>query len=172
MSNLLTRHLEQFGLLSPDEKRALTALVERVPEIRADQDIVAEGDRPGDCKMILEGFAFRYKLLGDGRRQIMSFQIAGDLVDLQGFLLGEMDHSVATLTATKVGTIPHSLLLQTTERYPRVARALWQSTLIEAAVFREWMVGIGRRSASTGGDSLCRASQRRPKWHVGAAVSL
>ena len=61
-----------------------------------------------------------------------------------------MEHSVATLTATKVGTIPHSLLLQTTERYPRIARALWQSTLIEAAVFREWMVGIGRRSAYQG----------------------
>ena len=147
MSNLLTRHLEQFGPLSPEEKRALTSLVERVHEIGTNQDIVAEGDRPGDCKVILDGFAFRYKLLGDGRRQIMSFLIPGDLVDLQGFLLGEMDHSVATLTATKVGVIRHNLLLQITERYPRVARALWQSTLIKSAVFREWMVGIGRRSA-------------------------
>ena len=147
MSNLLLRHLEQFGPLPPDEKRALTSLVQRVHEIGADQDIVAEGDRPGDCKVILEGFAFRYKLLGSGRRQIMSFQIPGDVVDLQGFLLGEMDHSVATLTATKVGVIRHNLLLQITERYPRVARALWQSTLIDSAVFREWMVGIGRRSA-------------------------
>ena len=112
MSNLLLRHLEQFGPLPPDEKRALTSLVQRVHEIGADQDIVAEGDRPGDCKVILEGFAFRYKLLGSGRRQIMSFQIPGDVVDLQGFLLGEMDHSVATLTATKVGVIPHNLLLK------------------------------------------------------------
>ena len=61
----------------------------------------------------------------------MSFLIPGDVVDLQGFLLGEMDHSVATLTATKVGVIPHNLLLPTTERYPFIARALWQSTLIE-----------------------------------------
>jgi CRP-like cAMP-binding protein len=148
MSHLLIRHLEQFGPLPEDEKRALGSLVTRVREIEADQDIVAEGDRPDDCKVILEGFVYRYKLLPRGRRQIMSFQIPGDVVDLQGFLLGEMDHSLGTLTATKVGDIPHDRLLEATERYPRIARALWQSTLIDSAVFREWMVGIGRRSAS------------------------
>jgi CRP-like cAMP-binding protein len=147
MSNLLIRHLEQFGPLSADEKQALASLVARVQEIGADRDIVAEGDRPDDCKLILEGFVCRYKLLPRGRRQIMSIQIPGDVVDLQGVLLGQMDHSLGTLTATKIGVIPHDRLLETTERFPRIARALWQSTLIDSAVFREWMVGLGRRSA-------------------------
>jgi CRP-like cAMP-binding protein len=120
----------------------------RVREVGADQDIVSEGDRPNDCKVILEGFVCRYKLLPHGRRQIMSIQIPGDVVDLQGFLLGELDHSLGTLTPVKIGLIPHDLLLEATERYPRIARALWQSTLLDSAVFREWMVGIGRRSAT------------------------
>lgn len=147
MPELLLRTLEQFGPLSEGERRALSAAVGRTREIGPDQDIVAEGERPTDCKVVLEGFACRYKLLPDGRRQIMSFQIPGDFLDLQGFLAGEMDHSVGTLTPARVGFIPHDALVDVTERFPRVARALWRSTLLDASVFREWMVGMGRRSA-------------------------
>src|SRR4051812_6083456 len=148
MSHLLIRHLEQFGPLSEPEKRALTSLVAEVRNIEAGQQIVCEGERPTDCRVILEGFVCRYKLLPPDRRQIMAIQIPGDVVDLQGFLLDEMDHSVGTLSPSKVGLIPHERLREITERYPRIGRALWQGTLIDSAVFRAWIIGIGRRSAS------------------------
>jgi CRP-like cAMP-binding protein len=118
-----------------------------VKDIGADEDIVFDGDRPSHSCAILEGFACRYKLLEDGRRQIMSFHIAGDIVDLHAFLLGEMDHSIGTLTPCKIACIPHAALSDIMERYPRIARALWRDTLIDAGVFREWMVGLGRRSS-------------------------
>jgi CRP-like cAMP-binding protein len=147
MPHSLIRHLEQFVPLSEKEKQALEGAAARVRVFSPDQDLVSNGDRPTDCKLILSGFACTYKLLSDGRRQIMSFQIPGDICDLQGFFLGEMDHAIGTLTAGRVAVIPHEELLDLTETYPRIARALSQSTFVDAAIFREWMVGLGRRSA-------------------------
>ena len=147
MPHLLIRHLEQFGSLSQEEKQTLAGVVTRVRSFGPNQDLVSIGDHPTDCKLILSGLACTYKLLPDGRRQIMSFQIPGDICDLPGFFLGKMDHAIGTLTAGRIAIIPHEELLDLTETYPRIARALAQSTLVDAAIFREWMVGIGRRSA-------------------------
>ena len=137
MHNPVIRKIETFTALSDEEKRTLVSAMGVVREVGADEDIVFDGDRPSHSCAILEGFACRYKLLEDGRRQIMSFHIAGDIVDLHGFLLGEMDHSVGTLTPCKIACIPHAVLSDIIDRYPRIARALWRDTLIDAAVFRE-----------------------------------
>jgi len=161
MPHSLIRHLEQFGPLSEVEKHALEGAATRVRVFGPDQDLVSDGDRPTDCKLILSGFACTYKLLPDGRRQIMSFQIPGDICDLQGFFLGEMDYAIGTLTAGRVAVIPHEELLDLTETHPRIARALSQSTFVDAAIFREWMVGLGRRSAYARiAHLLCEMGQR------------
>jgi len=146
-SNPLIRSLERIGSLSDVERCVLDAAIAHTRQVRAGQDIVREGDRPPECGLILDGFACRYKLLSAGRRQITSFHIAGDICDLHSFLLDEMDHSIGAVTACTLGVIPHQALRTITDRHPRLMRLLWRSTLIEAAVFREWMAGIGRRSA-------------------------
>lgn len=143
----LIRSLERIGSLSAAERCVLDATVTRTRQVCAGQDIVRESDRPAECGLILDGFACRYKLLPEGRRQIMSFHIAGDICDLQSFLLKHMDHSIGAVTACTLGVIPHQALRTITERHPHLTRLFWRSTLIDAAVFREWMVGIGRRSA-------------------------
>ena len=146
MSQLFIRNLENHGTLSQEEKDALDGAVNRVRDYAAREDIVRDGQKPTESCAIVEGFACRYKVLDDGRRQIMAFHIPGDLPDLHGFLLG-MDHSLGTLTACKIAFIPHNVLRDITETYPNVARILWRMTLVDGAIFREWMVGMGRRSA-------------------------
>ena len=145
--NLLIKQLEQFGPLSDEEKQALAGALSQTKDVERDEDIVVERERAAECKVVIEGFCCRYKLLPSGKRQIMSFQIPGDIVDLQGFLFGDLDHSVATLTPCKVALLPYKALFEITDAYPRVARALWRTTMVDAAVFREWIVGLGRRSA-------------------------
>lgn len=149
MTNLLIRKLEQFAALGPNDRRALDSIVAtaRTRDVGADQDLVRDGERPSECVLILEGFACRYKILPSGKRQIMSFHIPGDICDLHGLLLGSMDHSIGTLAPTKVASIPHAILRGLIDEYPKVAQALWQDTLVDSAVFREWMVGMGRRTA-------------------------
>ena len=110
------------------------------------KDLIREGDEPRDVQLILEGFACRYKLLADGRRQIMAYLLPGDFCDLHIFILRRMDHSIATLSPCRVAAIPRRRILELTER-PAIARAPWWATLVDEAVLREWLVNIGARPA-------------------------
>jgi CRP-like cAMP-binding protein len=139
--------LESIADLSAEERQALLRLPMIVKTVPADHDIVSIGDCPSHCCLLLEGWACRYKMLPDGGRQIMSFHIPGDIPDLQSLHLNRMDHSLGTLVPTKVALIHHRDLHDLVRRFEGISTALWRDTLIDAAIFREWMVGIGRRSA-------------------------
>lgn len=143
----LVRKLESIVDLSTEERFALAGVAAPLRNVAADHDIVRDGDRPSECCLILDGFACRYKLTRSGRRQIFSFHIAGDIPDLQSLHLGTMDHSLGTLTPSRVALIPHETMRDLAARFPRLAAAWWRDTLIEAATFREWMMGLGRREA-------------------------
>ncbi len=111
------------------------------------EDIVREGDRPTESILLLDGFAGRYNLLRNGKRQITAIHVPGDFVDLHSFLLHRMDHGVVALTDCRTGAVPHEILRNITERHPHLARLLWLSTLIDGAIHREWLVAMGRRSS-------------------------
>jgi CRP-like cAMP-binding protein len=143
----LARKLESILHLSDGEKDAISRLPLQIAEIKADQDIVREGDRPSRSCVLLEGFTCNYKLVADGKRQILAFHIPGDIPDLQSLHLKVLDNGLATITPCRVGFVQHETLREICERFPRIAIAFWRDTLIDAAVFREWMTSIGRRSA-------------------------
>lgn len=143
----LVEKLESITDLSSAEREALAALPLRVQEVRADLDVVREGDRPSQCCLVLEGFTCRYKFTDKGRRQIFAFHTPGDIPDLQSLLLKTMDHSLGTITPCRLAFIQHESLRELFRQHPRLADAFWRDTLIDAAIFREWMLGIGRRSA-------------------------
>jgi CRP-like cAMP-binding protein len=145
--SMFLRKLESVSALTGDERRAILGLPFIPREFAADQDIVTIGDRPGECCVVIEGWACRYKVTPSGGRQIMSFHIAGDMPDLQSLFLKTMDHSIASLTPVTVAFIRHRDMWEILRRYEGIARALWRDALVEAAIYREWMVGIGRRSA-------------------------
>ena len=131
----------------PDEDREALARVSRgAREMGARRNIIREGDKPDDVHLIVDGWAARYKLLPDGARQITAFLIPGDFCDLHVSLLGEMDHSIATLTRARVAHIPRRKIEELAER-PALARAFWWATLVDEAVLRNWIVNIGRRDA-------------------------
>ena len=143
----LVHKLQSITDLTADEQQALLDLPMAVRIYAKGQDIVRDGDRPIECCLILEGFAFRYKLLPNGRRQIMAFHTPGDMPDLQSLHIQVMDHAVAAMMPTRAAFIPHRSMRDLTERFPGLLHAFWRDTLIEAAIFREWMVGNGRRTA-------------------------
>jgi CRP-like cAMP-binding protein len=147
--NSLIRKLESIFDLSEDERRSLENLPMRVTAINADQDIVREGDRPSRCGLLLSGFACTYKVTAQGKRQIVSFNIPGDISDLQSLHLKVLDSSISTMSPCRVGFITHEALRDLCIRHPRIAAALWRGTLIDAAVFREWVVNVGRREGTS-----------------------
>jgi CRP-like cAMP-binding protein len=146
-ATLLIRSLESVAPLMPDEKAALDALPWRVTQIKADQTIVREGDHPMRSCLIVSGFACAYNVTLRGKRQIMGFYIAGDLANLQGLHLPVMDTGLSTITACTVAFIEHETLRALCARHPGLAAAFWRETLVDAAIFREWVMNIGRREA-------------------------
>jgi len=143
--NPLIRKLESIFTLAEDEKQALLGLPMQIAVIKDNQDIVLEGDRPSRSCLILSGFACAYKLTAGGRRQIVSFTIAGDIPDLHSLHLKVLDTSVSTISPCRVGFIPHEVLHDLCNRYPRLAAAFWRETLVDASIFREWVMNVGRR---------------------------
>jgi CRP-like cAMP-binding protein len=143
----LLRKLDTIARLGPEDRAAIARLPLRIKTIAENADLVQEGDRPHDCCLILDGFVARYKLLGQGQRQIFSFHIPGDIPDVHSLHMEVMDHSLGALTPCRVAYIPHPAIHELIFHHPSVGIAFWRDTLIDAAVFREWLAGVGRRTA-------------------------
>lgn len=147
MINALFMKLDRYELLAAQEKAFLSGTVSRVLDYLPGQDIVHEGAQPDESTVILSGFAGRFKLLAEGKRQILAFHIPGDFCDLHSFLLARMDHGIEALSKCVVAKLPHGALVEILKRFPRLTRTLWWDTAVDAAIHREWMVSMGRRSA-------------------------
>src|SRR5262245_23883100 len=129
----LANKLSHLVQLSDAEREVLRSLPAHWHDVQARHDIVVDGDRPAELSLITEGFAFRYKLLADGRRQIMAVLIPGDICDLRALLTGQMDHGVAAINNTQIAAIPRQKILEAMEKYPHIQRALWLNTMLDAA---------------------------------------
>jgi CRP-like cAMP-binding protein len=147
VNNPLLRKLANFTELSEEETKAVEDSCTDVREVGAREDVISQGDRTGGVKLLLEGFACRYKTLEDGRRQIVAYFVPGDLCDLRVFILKRMDHSIGAIAPSRVATLAPDNVLKLMHDYPALTRALWWSTLVEEAIAREWIVNVGQRNA-------------------------
>ena len=145
--SLMIRKLDSIFRLSKEEKQALQTLPIQVQVIGAHKDIARIGDSPSQCCLLVEGYTCVYKLTAEGKRQIVAFHVPGDIPDLQSLHLNVLDNSLAAVTPCTVGFIQHEDLRRVCERYPRITAALWRETLVDASIFREWVLNVGRRDA-------------------------
>jgi CRP-like cAMP-binding protein len=143
----MLRKLETRAQLDDADRAALLALHFTERAYPPGSCLTREGMMVSHCALILEGFVYREKVTLDGGRQILSIHVVGDVVDLEGALLAVADHNVQILTRCRMAEIPVSEIAQLIERHPKVARALWVDTLIDASIYREWLLNIGRRPA-------------------------
>lgn len=145
----ITTLVEKLSLrdrISPEEIEALQKALEPPKTVAAGSDIVREHSRPLHSTLLISGFSARYSTLEDGARQITEINVSGDFIDLHSLLMKQMDHGVVALTECVVAEAPHSGLIDITERHPHLTRLLWLDTIIDAAVHRQWLVAMGRRS--------------------------
>ena len=143
----LIRRLRRLSKLSPEDEASLLDVIGDPVAVPADRDLKAHGEAPLAVHVIVDGLACRYKILPDGRRQIVAFLVPGDPCDPQVFLLGTMDHGLCTLAPSLVATIAPEEIVRVTAERPAIARAFWLSALVDQSVLREWLVNIGRRDA-------------------------
>lgn len=165
---LVIRKLESLARLDDVDKQALRALGLRLRIAPANHLLVREGDRPADCCMLHSGYACRYKTTSHGGRQIVSFHLPGDILDVQHLLLSRADHNLQTITRATVAWVAADELRQLASDRPRIGEALWRDSLIDASIFREWVLNIGRRDSKARiAHMLCEFAFRREAAGLG-----
>ena len=145
----LLRRLEAVAGLPEEDRQAILALPHRTRTVEASTYLTREGDAPAMCGVLGSGLAYRQKLTGDGVRQIVALHIPGDALDLQHLFLDIADHSVQMLTRGEVAFVPRKDLRELVDARPAIRQAVIASVLIEASIFREWVLNVGRRDART-----------------------
>jgi CRP-like cAMP-binding protein len=145
--SILIRKLEEHSRLAPDDREAVHSLGHTERRLEPHEDLIRQGDDPSVSALVTAGIVARYHLLGNGKRQYLSYHMTGDMPDSQSLFIGEMDHAVCAIGTASVALIPHKDLLATFKRRPPVGFAIWRETLVDAAIFRE---AITNNSARTG----------------------
>jgi CRP-like cAMP-binding protein len=143
----LIRKLANFAPLTEQDEKVLEGVGSSNEVFTAGSVIIGEGELPRSVFVLTEGLACRYRDMPDGRRQIMTFLLPGDLCDVHVFLIKAMDHSIAALSPVRLAAIPRETVLDLLFNRPRIAAALWWSSLQEEAILRERIVALGRRNA-------------------------
>lgn len=147
--------------LTDAERVVLEDSVAKAVELPPRKVVVEAGTLLSQSTLLVDGFMCRYIDDRNGFRQLVAVHVPGDFVDLHGYPLRRLDHDVAALTMTTVAIVPHGSLDRIIEQYPAMARKLWYSTMIDAAIHRAWLFRLGRLDA--GGriaHFLCEMSAR------------
>jgi CRP-like cAMP-binding protein len=145
--NALIRKLSNFIRLSPGELDCLIQLQSAREKVAASTDLVHEGQTGHRAYILQAGWAYSYKLLPDGGRQVITFSLPGDLLGVRSVLLRTSDHSFATFSASLVTPISVKRIIAIFNEFPRLGAAILWSISRDEAVVVEHLVGIGRRSA-------------------------
>jgi CRP-like cAMP-binding protein len=143
----LVAKFERSIVLSDEERSAISALPVTIETRRGGEGVVWTGDRPSRSFMVLAGLLGSSKAVADGGNQITCFHILGDMPDLQSLHLDVMDNDIRALTDCQLAFMAHQDLRRLCDHHLRLAALLWRTTLVDAAVYREWVVNVGQRQA-------------------------
>ncbi len=143
----LIRRLRRLAALSPAELTALRDLEAAARPVRHGREIITQGRRYDGLFAINVGIAIRYRILHDGRRQVLNIALPGDFIGYPACFFESALYSVSALTDAVVTPIPFSALIGMIEQRPRLAAAIFWSFSAEAAIYTEHLTDVGRRTA-------------------------
>jgi CRP-like cAMP-binding protein len=146
-ANALIRKLERFSSFSDVERQAIGDLDAASEWIAPGKPIINAGDGPEMVLPLLEGLAYRHKDFRDGRRQILSLLLPGDICGGAGELSGPVDYGVRSLSRARIARIESARFIELLQTHPAIAIALIRSALVDEAVQRAWIVNLGQRHA-------------------------
>lgn len=146
--DLLIRRFCTQVSLDAAARQAIRDLPHTVRVFEPGAYLLREGEPPVFTGIMISGFAYRHKLTVEGARQIVSLHIGGDPIDLQSLFLDVADHNIQTLTRAEIALVPRERMQELVATNVAVSRAVIANVLVDASIFREWIVNVGRRDAT------------------------
>lgn len=141
------RSLKLFHEPTGEELELVQSLKRRERRLRAGEALVHEGQTDAPLYTLLQGWAFRYKTLSDGRRQILSFLLAGDFIGVQQKMGDAAAHGVETLTDALFCVFQRDALWELHRRSPMMGFNITWLTAHEESMVDDTLLSVGRRSA-------------------------
>jgi CRP-like cAMP-binding protein len=141
------RPLEIFRNFEPEELAFVSRFKRGELSVEKGATVLVEGNHSAHLYTVLSGWGFRYKLLPDGRRQILNYVLPGDLIGLQGSLLGEMQHSVEALGPMLLCVFERDQLSTLYRNHPGLAYDITWIASREERMLDEALLSLGRRTA-------------------------
>ena len=132
LAGRLREHLDESDL------DYIEGLIDTVEDHGDGTRLLERGDVTNKSTMLIEGYVFRTIESGD-RRYIVGIQVPGDFIDLHGFALKRLDHSIVAAGPVKIGSVSHESLRTVMQERPNIARAMWFATLLDASIHRKWI---------------------------------
>ena len=147
MQSPLTRKLSAYVALSETDLDTLAHFYRRRRRFQSGHEMIHEGQAHASAFILDKGWACSFKILPDGERQIVDFQIPGDFLGLRSILFRASDHGIEAVTRIEASEVVATDILDAFSHAPRLAAAvLWAASRDEAMVV-EHLVNLGRRSA-------------------------
>lgn len=143
----LTAKLSRYFELNDEEHDIIGRLHASTQRVERRRDLVREGHAYATVYILCSGFVSRYRVLPDGRRQVLNFGVPGDLVSFPSCMFARATASVCCMTEVVVAPVPLEQLSWLFARFPRIGTALFWSAAREAAICAERLVAVGRRDA-------------------------
>lgn len=145
-SRLITR-LRAIEVVSDHDADLIASLPIVLQNVGNGHDVVRDGEVTDRCCLLVDGYLYRHKIEVQGKRQIVSFHVPGDVPDLYSLHLRPLDHNITSLGPAVLGFIPHAPLREALARSAGLTAVLWRETLVDASIFRESLVSLGKRDA-------------------------
>lgn len=132
--------------LDASERAAIENAVSEVRALPPRTVMIEAGEPLRHSALIIEGMMCRSISDRDGLRQLVGLHIPGDFVDLHSYALSYLEHDISSVTQARVAIVPHERMHELVADKV-LARKLWFSTLLDAAMHRVWLFRVGRLDA-------------------------
>jgi CRP-like cAMP-binding protein len=139
--------MTQFRAFAPEELKFISSFKRGELVAEPGSMILAEGAHSAQLFTLLSGWAFRYKTLEDGRRQILNYCLPGDLIGLQGSVIGAMEHSVEALSPAVLCVFQRDRLPDLFKNHPGLSFDVTWLASREERMLDENLLSLGRRTA-------------------------
>ena len=147
--DILIRKLTEHSRIDSADEEALRLLPVRTRDFAPDEDLAREDDNSDAMALVMDGIVARYRTRSNGKRQYLSFHMAGDIPDAQALFLERRDHAICAMGKARVGLIGREDMLDLVKSRASIAFALWRGTLIDAAIVRTAIANLGTRPGRT-----------------------
>ena len=138
--------LRQLVDLKAADLKGLDDIIDGELVIRKRRDLIADGYEYRKLCFVKDGYAVRYKLLRNGKRQILNVILPGDVVGLPGSFYERAVYSVTAISDLRMNVCALDAYVQLCYRHPQYGLALTWIAVQEATTYAEHVIDVGRRT--------------------------